>query len=455
MTVRLRRVKGDDPAGHGGLVARRRGVLVEAGSPVADLVHRQFLAHYPDRQRQQDAYGARLDEWLQRLVAIEGGGIAMTLTEEVHTEAGWLLNYTTNWPRLDATLARLADSFGRTDQDAGTRQSTVTGGWGQGYTEWFLSLDSSIDRLNELSAEAGGTVQHPMWFTAPFTGVERMTGTLESLRLSDIPRTGIDQRDAFGGVTTFLSEILFKDDLRSWLTAQQPHTRFAITPAMVDGYRAWQDLWQDPATGFWGAWYRDDDGRIVKAPDLSFTFHTVSYRRGDVNLWPQIIDTLLGMKDGAYPYGWKSAGQFVNHNNYDVLKIFKYGWKRMTAEDKARSVPAIRKLIDWCLNSSLQPDGSFAPVPGAFSSVGDDFYYGVVFLNIAGYWAEDTPFWTTERAAVLFPEAGKTAALIEGRLKVLNLKAESAQEALRIVTEAADRLNATGVVAAGAPELVS
>ena len=53
---------------------------------------------------------------------------------------------------------------------------------------------------------------------------------------------------------------------------------------------------QHPRTGYWGPWYRIG-GKLLIVQDLSFTFHQINYRQGNVELWPQIIETTLNIKD--------------------------------------------------------------------------------------------------------------------------------------------------------------
>ena len=88
--------------------------------------------------------------------------------------------------------------------------------------------------------------------------------------------------------------------------------------------RQFLDAWQDPVTGYWGAWYRVGD-RLYRTTDLSITFHLISYLQGDVQHWPQIIETTFNIANEPYPYGWRYGLSSNNHNNYDVVKIFRYG----------------------------------------------------------------------------------------------------------------------------------
>ena len=79
------------------------------------------------------------------------------------------------------------------------------------------------------------------------------------------------------------------------------------------GVRRFIDDWQDPETGFWGAWYRDGV-QIYRTSDLSITFHIVSYRNGEVDRKVAIGEHLLASKYEEYPYGWFKDGRMSNHN---------------------------------------------------------------------------------------------------------------------------------------------
>ena len=54
-------------------------------------------------------------------------------------------------------------------------------------------------------------------------------------------------------------------------------------------YTSWLDDWQDAQSGYWGGWFETDTGDMLKSPDLSLTFHNISYQHGKVGLWPAIF----------------------------------------------------------------------------------------------------------------------------------------------------------------------
>ena len=111
-------------------------------------------------------------------------------------------------------------------------------------------------------------------------------------------------------------------------------------------------------------------GDILKSPDLSLTFHNISYQHGKVGLWPAIFKTTLAIHDDAYPFGWKHNGDFNNHNNYDVAKIFDLGWAEVDSDSQKLASADISTILDWCLTKSMTPDGGFIDDPTFYNSVG-------------------------------------------------------------------------------------
>ena len=55
-------------------------------------------------------------------------------------------------------------------------------------------------------------------------------------------------------------------------------------------------LWngKTPSAGTGVQWYLSE-GRLYNAADLSFTFHIISYRRGEVDYWPEIVGTTFAI----------------------------------------------------------------------------------------------------------------------------------------------------------------
>jgi hypothetical protein len=100
---------------------------------------------------------------------------------------------------------------------------------------------------------------------------------------------------------------------------------------------------------------------------------------GQIPQMDKVLTTALAVKNLDYPVGWLWQKHYWNHNNMDVVTLFKYG----------------------CLQESLQPDGSFMPTI-ADGSVEEAEAYGVDFLDRIGYFNKTKRFWTTED----FPDSG-------------------------------------------------
>lgn len=165
-----------------------------------------------------------------------------------------------------------------------------------------------------------------------------------------------------------------------------------LDQAYVDAYWHFLDNTQDPVSGYWGPWIKSE-GEIIRTADLSQTFHAISYRKGSVDHWPEIIETTLSIKDLPYPFGWKHNGQYNNHNNYDVVKILRFGWSHMTTTQIDQARAEIRSMLMWAVEKSVTLDGEFRNDPSFDNSIGETYYYGVSFLDEVGYWDKDQRFW--------------------------------------------------------------
>ena len=146
-------------------------------------------------------------------------------------------------------------------------------------------------------------------------------------------------------------------------------------------------------TGYWGEWYKTGD-RLTKTDQLSITFHIISYLKGKITDWPKVIDTTLAIKDKRYPNGWLSRTGYANHHNMDVVVIFRYGWEHATTRQQEAIRTELRKMLDWCLKESLQPEGSFRMRDG--ESLEETVYFGAAFLSRIGYFDPAKRFWTEE-----------------------------------------------------------
>ena len=135
---------------------------------------------------------------------------------------------------------------------------------------------------------------------------------------------------------------------------------------------------------------------------LSTTYHMVSSLDGKVPDLGKTMDHLLAVKDLNYPIGWLRKGYYSNHHEMDVVTWFGYGWRYMSETQQRAAAAEIRKVVHWCLDESLQPDGSFK-IEDAGNPLEEETNYGASLLAQAGVFDKAKRFWTAEE----FPEAEK------------------------------------------------
>jgi hypothetical protein len=360
-------------------------------------------------------------------------------------EIRWLLQSTTQWSRIDKQLWLLGLSLQDQDQYFAMNQESHDGSWGVCYDEWFKKLDPMIQAINGMAGKDIGPRYTEFEFFQPIDTPQELIDYLDRVRLSDIAATGLNRRDELGAVTSVVAEIVFKQHVQDYIAR---HVKGVdLGPAYADAFRKYIDDWQDPETGYWGPWY-EIDGELRKATDLSFTYHIVAYRKGDVRHWDKIVATTLAIENQEYPFGWRYQGRMTDHNAYDVVRIFQLGWPQMDAAQRAQAARAITELLDWTLSDSLQPDGAFAAPAGFSSSVSDAQYYGVSLLTKTGYCATRKSFWT-ERT---WPEAKATCCRIAARLRGFSAEIPAAEAARHRLAEAYPGCPETPEAGGGRPE---
>ena len=339
---------------------------------------------------------------------------------QIYLEAKWRALYTADFVAIDRRIRDLEASLSNNDQAYVAQQSPVDGSWGVCFEPTFMKLEATMLALQRMHRE-NVAPKYAIDLLPELRSGKDAVARLAQLLISDVAREGIDHRSELGALTVNSSQFQFKAYWQAYLEDEvegllRDRDSGGIAQIRAD-VRQFLDAWQDPATGYWGAWYRVGD-RLYRTTDLSITFHLISYLRGDVQHWPQIIQTTFNIANEPYPYGWRYGLSSNNHNNYDVVKIFRYGWLHMTEEQRTRAREAMREMLRWALDHSMQPDGSFAPDENFFSSVSSDYYFGVSFLDEIGYWRASKRFWTDEA----FPGAEVNCLLVRRRFADLQLK---------------------------------
>jgi hypothetical protein len=249
---------------------------------------------------------------------------------------------------------------------------------------------------------------------------EKLKAYLDSLLISDVRKTGIDNRYELNIAITAIERFIvghvgdvypFPGGLKQALFDYQ------------DGY------WQDPKSGFFGAWYRLPNGEIRKTADISITFHVVSYRRDSIGRIPELIRTTLAFRDQEYPFGWLEEGVESNHHNYDVVRLFRLGWPRMDEAQREEARGAMRRMLDFCLKETMNPDGSFKLMDE--DTIGSSFYFPITLLDELGYFRPRLRFWTSEN----FPGNMEVADRVRQKVESMGLRDTESMKVVRRLEE--------------------
>jgi hypothetical protein len=330
----------------------------------------------------------------KQILSLEKEGKKTIAAHQILDEMHWLLNSgydaRRGRERIRALRAVLKDPV---LLEAPDEQSPEDGSWGKWHKEWFWKVVASYDHIVALD-ERGLTPQYPVRFLDRINSPQALLGYLNALLISEPERDGIKHRREFNESLSVLMRLILRQKPRNYV--YHPQLKEALMDFLMNRSR-------DPETGYWGEWYKSDN-RIKKTTDLSITFHIVSFLHGEVPDWPKIIDTTLAIKDRNYPLGWIEGGGYMNHHNMDVAELFRLGWSRATPAQQEVMRIEIRKMLDWCLKESLQPDGSFRQKATDDESLEATTYYGASFLSRIGYFDPQRRFWTQQE----FPTSGRT-----------------------------------------------
>ena len=378
------------------------------------LIARDFVRYDPNYKANRQARESKLADLARSFFDLQAQGHSMLCSHQIYLEAKYLVEYTADWASADRRLEALAESLKQIDPPFVERQSPEDGSWGACMVTWFMKVEATVYHL-EVLAERGTPPKYPITFLNEFLQADALTAYLQRLRVSDIAAKGVDNRNELGSITSSLTTIFFKKDVAKY--AREQVEGLSIDDDAVAAYQKFLDSWRDPATGYWGAWYASE-GKVYRAPDLSLTYHQIAYHPDAIHDWRQIIDTTMAIRDRPYPYGWLTYGHFNNHNNYDVVRTLKLAWPHATDAEKQAIRKVIGTMLQWCLDHSLLPDGSFKPDGTFYDSLGARYYYGVSFLDEVGYWNKANRFWTDDT----FAKGPSTCCAIKTRIHQLGTK---------------------------------
>jgi len=391
-----------------------------------DLIRRQFEIYDPDYQMHRKQYGERLEAMSKAIAAAQANGRTLHCSQQIFLEAKWLHRYTAHWDRMEDKLKRIELSLDDHDQSYAAEQSPVDGFWGVCCEKWFMRLGATLSALESLSLRS----EQPRYSLRPagrFDTGKKLLTRLQDLLVSDIANTGVNNRAELGSLITTFSQGFFKPHLREMLVTSFDQSRTSsVFDSLTEAFLFFLNGAQNGSTGYWGAWYIVD-GKVHKSRDLSMTYHIIAYTKGGVEHWPQIIETTTAIESDPYPYGWRHNGRYNNHNLYDVAKIYKFGWPYMSETERVKIGDQIHSMIEWSLENTLGPDDTFAHDPTFSDSLADEYYFGISFFDVVGYWQPKRRFWTD---APLDEDAAAMCCRLKHRVKELGFEGWAADGAM-------------------------
>jgi hypothetical protein len=359
--------------------------LPDAVRTINQVKSQQFIAFDPHYEKARAERVARLRGLAKQFFAREAATQDVRCAHGIYNELLWLISSTADFKRMDERLNDLKVAL------ASTEPRSTSGDNSDCLSEWFFRLDWTYDHLQS-------DQPIPTELIEKINSPDKLTAYLTSVSASDIPLTGRDN---------WLEFNLSMADLLRWLLRDRPDDK-AFDPALKQTFRDLIFRFQDPQTGCWGQRY-SIDGQQQFVPDLSTTFHIVSYLEGKVPYLDRIAMTTLATKDLDSPVSWLYKGQQYNHNCMDVVEIFNWEWPAASAEQRQAMAAGIHEMLRRCLAESLQSDGSFKHIE-ADQSIEEATYFGASFLSRIGFFSKSKRFWTDQD----FPEA-------EGiRLKIID-----------------------------------
>jgi hypothetical protein len=217
-------------------------------------------------------------------------------SQQIFLEARWLTFFSAHFERIEQRLIELREMLARSADPHDAREQIESDGSFDHCSEaWFLKLDATVEELDD-RASRGEKPRYPLKLLDRINAPARLREYLDSRLVSDVTRTGIDNRYVLNIGISAIVRLLTGD-----LGNVYPFPR-DMKQALFDYM---DNHWQDPETGFYGGWYRLPDGGIRKTADLSVTFHIVSYRRDSTKRLPEMMRTLLAMEKYEFPFRYR------------------------------------------------------------------------------------------------------------------------------------------------------
>lgn len=380
-----------------------------------------YIPDFPVKRQMNRAYRGELNQIHAQMHRRMAKGENLMCSAEIFREAHWLVNYTDRVDDIERRMTDLRASLDNPDQAFAGRQDPRDGSFGPCFESWIWRFQASVDPLKELALR-GEKPEVPLKIWEPVDTPEEIEALFKDLLVSDLA-SGYNKRKELNLAIDSLGQLLWLD----YTAAVFPE--HLDRQALAEALRRFVDEeWQDPKTGYWGAWYRDGD-EIKRTNDLSITFHVLSYRGGEVNLLDELAWTTFAIRNVRYPYGWESNGLQNNHHAYDVARIVSLTWDHLDETQRAVARAHTLILAARSLHLSIEPDGDFISDP--YDTVGEAYYFGVSFLDEIDLFQRHAK----RRKGIEITNTEPLRELIEKKLRQLDKSDPMVTAALRKLTD--------------------
>jgi hypothetical protein len=173
-------------------------------------------------------------------------------------------------------------------------------------------ISGSITRSTTSKGLPGNRSIH-CFFSTLINSPEKLTAQLNSGLYDDFIRNRVFSREELDETFSALGACFFH-------RSQLPMISIL---SLRDSLRQFVEHWQNLATGCWGQWMVDRQGRVWKMDDMGITFHVVSDLHGQVGQLDRIARRLLQLNRVNFPAGIRFDGHHENHPNWNAVKIFR------------------------------------------------------------------------------------------------------------------------------------
>ena len=346
-----------------------------------------YIPRFAQKKTMDERYGHRLEELRKEILRRGERGEYLPCSSQILEETDWLIGSTRDVARIERRLSDLRKSLKvpASRQASAGAQSPSDGSWGECYEEWFLRMNISADPLKEL-VERGEKPRYALGFLKEIDSPEKIVERFRRLRTSRVLEDGVDNRKELNLTVTGLGQLLFLPKLATLFPPEWP--RETVAAALIEFM---DKEWQDPVTGYWGAWYQLGD-KLIKTEDLSITFHIASYRDGKISRLRELAYTTARIRVRAYPYGWQDRGTQNCHHAYDVVRLVRFGWPYMTELHKAHARSQLMIILARTTRLAINYVGEVDTRP--YSQVGEAYYFCASLLDDIGYFRPSRNFWS-------------------------------------------------------------